>query len=240
MMQTGRRGATVCAMAAVIALVLAVSPAESQRAAQLAHRCIVEYNASDFANALADAKAAYELDPRPALLYNLGQCYRALGDLRQALFSYRRYLREEPDASNRAMVKGLIAGLEGMVKQEPASPNSPSPAAAPSSVVVVAASPPAAAPAGAVSEEEPRRGLPGRFWWLGGSAVATGAAGTILGVISQAALANDHSFKVDGFEIHSLSEGSYQAAQYEGLTADILWGVGGALLVSAVIVVLTK
>jgi tetratricopeptide (TPR) repeat protein len=240
-------------LAAVIALALAVSPAESQRAAKIAHRSIIEYNASDFAKALADAKTAYEIDPRPALLFNLGQCYRALGDLKQALFSYRGFLREARDAPNRAAVVDLIQQLEAKLQAAAAPP----PPQAPAAPLPVAAPPPAApapilvtvepgsiqpepAPAAAVSEGAPRRGLPAAFWWLGGSAVATGAAGTILGIVSHSALGSDQPKAVDGFQLHTISAGQYQTAQNEGLAADLLWGVGGVLLVSAVIVALTR
>ncbi len=135
-------------LAAMIALALAVSPADSQRAAKLGHRSIIEYNASDFAKALEDAKAAYELDPRPALLFNLGQCYRALGNYSEARFSYRAYLREQPDAPNQATVVDLIKQMEAKLQAQappppPAAPP-PKPEPAPPTLVLAPAAPPEA------------------------------------------------------------------------------------------------
>jgi tetratricopeptide (TPR) repeat protein len=228
-------------LAAVIALALVVSPAASQRAAKISRRSMIEYNAGDFAKALEDAKTAYELDPRPALLFNLGQCHRAMGELKEALFSYDRYLREQPDAPNRALVEGLMKQLKEQLK-----PSAPAPAVgpppAPVPILVTAAAPPApeAAPAASVSEEAPHRGLPAAFWWLGGTAVASGVGGTILGVVSHLALATDAPKAVAGFQLHTISASQYQTAQNEGLAADVLWGVGGALLVSAIIVAVTR
>ncbi len=238
-------------LAAVIALALAVSPADSQRAARLGHRSIIEYNARDFGKALDDAKAAYELDPRPALLFNLGQCYRALGFYSEARFSYRAFLREQPDAPNKALVLDLIKQMEAKLQPEappPPAVTPPPPAAAaappPSQPIIVTIAPPInppeAAPPEAFKEEAPRKGIPAAFWGLGGSALAVGAAGTILGVVSSSALAADSVHSLDGYQLHTIPASQYQTAQNEGLAADILWGLGGALLVSAVIVLLTK
>ena len=101
-----------------------------------------------------------------------------------------------------------------------------------------AASP--AAPEAAVSEENPGHPLPASFWWVGGSAVVAGAAGTILGVVSSSTLAADKPTTAGGYTLNPISYGQWQAGQNEALAADILWGVGGALLVSAVIVALSK
>jgi hypothetical protein len=124
-------------------------------------------------------------------------------------------------------------------------------APAPAPVLVVPPAPletaPAAAtepaPATAVFGEEkpPSRPLPGAVWWLGGSAVATGVAGTVLGVLSSSSLSGDHPIELaDGDTIHHLSPSQYSTDQTEGLAADILWGVGGALLVTAIVVALTR
>ena len=237
-------------LAAVIALALVVSPADLLRAGKLARRSILEYNAGDFAKALADAQQAYEIDPRPALLFNLGQCHRAMGDTSQALFSYRGYLREAPDAPNRAAVEELIEQMEAKLQAEAAPPPAPAPspppvAAAPEPAPVIVTVEPAPnklepAPAAAVSAEAPHRGVPAAAWWLGGSAVATGVAGTVLGILSLTALDEDDPIKVAGYNLHSISASQYQNGQTEGLAADILWGVGGVLLVSAVVVALTR
>ncbi|MHB1844489.1 MAG: tetratricopeptide repeat protein [Deltaproteobacteria bacterium] len=96
-------------MGPLLALALAASPATSQQARVLTHRSIVEYDAGDFEKALADQTRAYELDPLPALLYNLGQCHRALQHWDRAAFFYRRYLARAPQARNRPQVEQLLA-----------------------------------------------------------------------------------------------------------------------------------
>lgn len=65
-----------------------------------------------FSDALEEYKKAYEAKPLPGFLYNVGQCYRNLGDLDQAIFSYKKYLQLMPEAKNREQVEKLIDELE--------------------------------------------------------------------------------------------------------------------------------
>ncbi len=74
-------------------------------------RSIFEYDTGKYAKALADIERAYELDPLPALLFNVGQCLRALGRHREAAISFRSYLRDSPRAKNRAEVEALVAEM---------------------------------------------------------------------------------------------------------------------------------
>src|SRR6185436_10875850 len=55
--------------------------------------------------------------PLPDFLFNIGQCYRNLGDYDSAIFSYRKYLKLAPDASNREQVEQLIRDLEARKAQ---------------------------------------------------------------------------------------------------------------------------
>jgi len=69
----------------------------------------LKYKTGNFEGALADYTAAYEALPMPAILYNIGQCHRHLGDHEQAVFFYERYLKETPGAYNREDVETLVA-----------------------------------------------------------------------------------------------------------------------------------
>jgi tetratricopeptide (TPR) repeat protein len=70
------------------------------------------YNLSRFRDALAEYEAAYMIRPDPALLYNVAQCHRQLGNDADALRFYKSYLRNAPDAPNRAEVEKRIKQLE--------------------------------------------------------------------------------------------------------------------------------
>ncbi|HUB07744.1 MAG TPA: hypothetical protein VMB50_12110 [Myxococcales bacterium] len=125
-----------------LTLALAVTPAERSQAERLARQSITDYNVGDFESALQEATAAYKLDPRPALLFNLGQVHRALHHWERAEFFYRGYLRGAPDAPNRAAVNRLIEEMEA--KQATAPPAAPPVATAPAPRP---AAPPPVAPA---------------------------------------------------------------------------------------------
>ncbi len=83
---------------------------------------MIEYNEGEFGYALIDAKAAYSLRPVPALLYDLGQIHRALHHWEEAAFSFRAYLRQLPDAPNRATVEDLISLMEKKLAEAPPPP----------------------------------------------------------------------------------------------------------------------
>ena len=65
-----------------------------------------------FDEALDEYQQAFDAKPLPGFLYNIGQCYRNLGDYEQAIFSFKKYLKLEPEASNKEAVERLIEELE--------------------------------------------------------------------------------------------------------------------------------
>ena len=65
-----------------------------------------------FDEALEEYQTAFDAKPLPGFLYNIGQCYRNLGDYDQAIFSFKKYLKLEPEASNKEAVERLIEELE--------------------------------------------------------------------------------------------------------------------------------
>src|SRR5204863_8107463 len=70
------------------------------------------YQVSDYRAALSEFKQAFLLKEDPVLLFNIAQCHRQLGESKEALTFYRRYLAGVPEASNRQQVERLIADLE--------------------------------------------------------------------------------------------------------------------------------
>ncbi len=70
------------------------------------------FNLGKFDEALDEYQQAYEAKEIPAILFNIGQCYRNLGDYEAAIFSFKKYLKLEPDADNREQVEEYIEELE--------------------------------------------------------------------------------------------------------------------------------
>ncbi len=103
---------TIIALAFLLGLAPRVSAAESGDAkAQRAHfrRGQAEYRLAHFAKALKAYEAAYKAKHHPVILFNIAQCHRQLGHYKKALFFYKLYLEEWPQASNRALVERLMA-----------------------------------------------------------------------------------------------------------------------------------
>ena len=82
------------------------------------------FNLGEYPRAITEFKATYNAKPDPLLLYNIAQSYRLQGDAPQALFFYKSFLRNMPNAANRKEVEGRIKVLDKQIadqKKDPAS-----------------------------------------------------------------------------------------------------------------------
>ncbi len=95
------------------------------------------YNVGKFQQALDEYEAAYDAKPLGDFLFNIAQCYRNLEDYDRAIFSFKKYLKEKPDADDRDQVEKFISELEDkrdrgegqkfVKKDEPVEPPPPPP-----------------------------------------------------------------------------------------------------------------
>jgi tetratricopeptide (TPR) repeat protein len=102
---------------ALLGVALVAAPARADDAATKTAKRHYERGEKLFAlgkfdKALDEYQQAFDAKPLPDFLYNIGQCYRNLGDLDQAIFSFRKYLKLQPEAADRDKVDKLIADLE--------------------------------------------------------------------------------------------------------------------------------
>src|SRR5205814_110967 len=87
----------------------------------------VAFRLRDHNTAINEWRAAYQLDPDPVFLYNIAQGYRELHDFANAVAFYKNYLREAPDAPNRATVEKRIGELtEALDRERQAAEKPPS------------------------------------------------------------------------------------------------------------------
>ena len=166
-MRRPRAHPLVCVLlAALCALPPALAPAQDAEKQARGHfrRGETHFAMGRFAEALKEYQAAYELRPLPGFLFNIGQCYRNLGNFEQAVFSFKRYVRLKPDAANRAAVEELVTDLERQIAaQKAARPPSLGGPTGPTGIVVVPPPPPPP--------------IYKRWWfWTGLVAIAAGAA----------------------------------------------------------------
>jgi tetratricopeptide (TPR) repeat protein len=71
------------------------------------------YNLQKFEQALEHYQKAFDAQPLPGFLFNIAQCQRNLGDYDAAIFSFKRYLKLDPETEKREQVEELIEELEG-------------------------------------------------------------------------------------------------------------------------------
>jgi tetratricopeptide (TPR) repeat protein len=80
------------------------------------------YDLGRFLDAAHEYEAAYEANPEPNLLFNIGQSYRFVPDYPKAILAFKAYLRNAPNAPNRAEVETRILEMQQQMKPQ-ASPD---------------------------------------------------------------------------------------------------------------------
>ena len=158
------------------------------------------YQAQKFEESIPEFKAAYKLNPKPALLFNLAQAYRKAGHPREAVEHYDMYLSATPqlDGETRHKVDGYLAEARNtlaslelemkrrLAEDKAAREHDPEPTPTPAPPPVVA-SPPAAvlvmpSPAPAVKDQPAPTPIYKR-WWLWTAVGGAVAAGVIAGAV---------------------------------------------------------
>lgn len=76
--------------------------------------------AGAFLRAADEFKAAYELDPRPEMLFNIAQAYRLGGDKTHAIEYFKSYLTSEPNGKAAPEARVLVAELQRQVDEDEA------------------------------------------------------------------------------------------------------------------------
>ncbi len=104
-----------CALALLLSLP-ASAQSEGARARALFVDGQAEYNLGHFGKALEKYEAAYKIKAVPALLFNIAQCHRQLGDMREAATTYKGYLRTANEKDpNRSKAEALLAEVESAI-----------------------------------------------------------------------------------------------------------------------------
>jgi tetratricopeptide (TPR) repeat protein len=97
-------------------------------------RAMKLFEENKFAEARAELLNAFALDPRPELLYALGQVHVKLGECTQAITFYQRFLDTRPAADVAALAKEAIDACKNN-RIEPAPEPAPEPVPEPAPVV---------------------------------------------------------------------------------------------------------
>lgn len=191
------------------------------------------YDLNEFAAALEHFKNAYREESDPALLFNIAQCHRQLGDKQKAVGFYQSFLRKLPDAPNAADVRQRINSLQNEIASEQRSKSEPpqgtiAPGAKPEpSPQPAPTPPPATAP---VTEAAPRP------WYS-----SSGAIGSfVVFGVGVAALATGGGLAAHGIDLASQAQNAATLSQQQQLNSDAstyknagwaMLAIGGAAIV---------
>ena len=216
------------------------------------------YDVGKYGEAIGEYEQAYLLTGDAALLFNIGQAYRLWDRPEDAIRAYKNYLRQRPEATNRADVEKKLSDLEKVVEERrrgvgtpppaelprspaPALPAPPPYAAPPVPVTVAEPAPetPAPPPAGLVlappARPEPAR--PGQSWLVypllgvGGACLVTAVVAAAVGA-SKAKKLQDASQNQQTFDpaVETNGKTANAVAVVFALAAVAAGGAGGYLL----------
>jgi tetratricopeptide (TPR) repeat protein len=188
-------------------------PKEEAKAGQLFDKAEVEYQAGHFQAAIDLLLEAQRIAPDAVLDYNLARAYEGIGNLEASIASYRAYLVADPQSRDRGAVEARIKTIEAQLadraKKEPDGKKSPPKEPPP---------------------REPDRpsALP---WMMAGLGVVAVGAGAVFGGLSLARSSEAEEPETSGVDALALTDEANDLA----LTANILFGVGGAVAAAGTI-----
>ena len=114
-----------------------------------------EYDLGHFQKALELFEQVYKAKKIPALLFNIAQCHRQLGALKEARSAYRRFLEKEPDSKFASLAQEKLEEVERKLEAQLSAR-----AATPTAPPVVASAPPVVATAPPIAPTAPARVAP--------------------------------------------------------------------------------
>jgi tetratricopeptide (TPR) repeat protein len=198
------------------------------------------YDQASYTDALKEFGEAFRISRRPALLYNIARCYEGLEQYDKAIENLQAYLREVPQAEDREAVQSRIKNLQDReqvaaekesarmktVPREEAKPPLAPPAPAPPPATVAQPTPAPPAP-------PPRH----RTWtWIAGG-IGLGALVAALGTgIASQLSYNDLGNKCGTSNVCAPNlSGQIDSGKQLALATDILWPIGAAAMVTAIV-----
>src|SRR5438874_1850687 len=106
------RIAVLC-IATVLAAGARAEEDPAERIRTLSRQVQVEYDLGHYEAALQHSEELYKLKPVPGVLFNVAQCHRQLGHLKEAARLYRSFLNHADPASTEAVkAQDLLAQVE--------------------------------------------------------------------------------------------------------------------------------
>ena len=205
------------------------------------------YNRADYEEALKQFKRAYTYSGQAALLYNMARCRESLGQHKQAVEHYERFLKEG-SPKDPSVIKARIANLRRLIdkKEKPAPPApkpSPTPPASQPKPTPAPVTPkPKPAPKPTPVPDPPKTASPSRplrttGWILVGVGGVSLVAGAVFSGLAAGKASDMEQYNADGREYKEVigdeEEGqSMQTGQIVALVAGgVVVATGAVLLI---------
>lgn len=116
----------------ILAVISASAFANPQQAKARFKQGKAYQDAGAYVKAAEEYKAAYDLDPRPEMLFNIAQAYRLAGERQLAIDYFKKYLDAQPGGAGADEARGHVATLTKELDELAAKqPKPPEPTPAP-------------------------------------------------------------------------------------------------------------
>lgn len=191
------------------------------------------YEAEDYVGAVAKFQAAYELDPDPNFLYNIGRTYEEAAQLQEAVDYYRRFAQQPGIALElrKQAVERIKVLDEVLAQTRPAtvpavdepSPSSPTPGESQSETTPPSSPSPGSVP----TDEEPTR--PGRGLRISGYTLLGVGLSMVAGGAVAGGLARRDSTTLERTDDPQTRVDLIDQGRRKALAADVLLIAGGVV-----------
>jgi tetratricopeptide (TPR) repeat protein len=210
--------------------------AEKDEAEALSGQAIEKFQDKDFEGAVALFEKAYSIDPQPNFLFNIGRVYEEAGNFEKAVEYYAKFVKQPGvDLDSRTValerLKALREILEATAEKQPdeKQPDETEPEEKQPDETEPVPPPPEPVDQDAQRKRKALRGA-------GFGVLGVGAAVLIGGAVA-GGLAQGDSNKAEEAADPSAGQDLLASSQTKALAADVMYGIGGALLLTGVILV---
>lgn len=192
-------------------------------------------DAGKFAEAADEYQAAYDLDPRPAMLFNIAQAHRLAGHKQLAVDFYKRYLQAQPDGAGAREARQWQAELSRQLEAErPVTP----PPTRPDPPPVTPPATPQLAPPSQQPEHPPAGSSSSRPLRLAGIAAGVAGMAAIGAGVAFGFKARSAQDTIDGHDTGpwtSAEMDAFYAGQRANRNMVIAYAAGGLLVVTGTV-----
>jgi tetratricopeptide (TPR) repeat protein len=205
--------------------------AQKDEASALSDRAIEKFQAKDYEGAVVLFEQAYAIDPAPNYLFNIGRVYEEAGNLEKAVEFYAKFVKQPGvDLDSRGVALDRLKVLRSILEETTDKPPENKPEDKPEDKPVTETPPPE--PVVDQDALRKRKAMRGAGFGL----IGVGAAAMIGAGVAGGLAQGDHN---KAGEVTDPADGVplLESSQTKSLAANVLFGVGGAFLLTGIILV---